>query len=308
MEEIIPVSTVKGLVETLILNPLNAISGREKPMAILVDAIEKIGVGPDSESLASMVPSMISRFPTWLRLIILSREDLYVMECLQSFEPRICFDKRPQESMRDLQLFLNKKLLKNYQTEVQSSYDKAPEPTEIDPSILGLIIDNAECLFLYAEHIIEAVVSGRMRLLGLETCPVGMGGFLMDYFESHYTEEVYKETIRPALEVLCAAYEPLQLSLLSSILGYRAYERVSIVKQFGSLFSVDEDDMIKPFHTSVYEWLQNFKSSGQYFVDVYEGHRKIGFWGWEEYQRAVTEDHDFSKLKYVFTSMTTRRV
>ncbi|RHY32380.1 hypothetical protein DYB32_002632 [Aphanomyces invadans] len=94
----------------------------------------------------------------------------------------------------------------------------------------------------------------RLTLDKLESFPVGMGGYLRQFFEDQFSAHHYETSIRPLLEVLCAALEPMPMAMLHDVMKWdvRAGAR-------------GLPDDIKPFHTSVFEWLQDANAAGRFF-------------------------------------------
>ncbi|OQS07898.1 hypothetical protein THRCLA_00113, partial [Thraustotheca clavata] len=94
--------------------------------------------------------------------------------------------------------------------------NETPEERE---NIVDFITSRTEGLFLYARHLVNAIAIGQLKLEKLDAFPTTMGGCLQHYFDAQFPSiEYYKKTIRPVLEVLCAANELLTLSMLRSML------------------------------------------------------------------------------------------
>ena len=69
-------------------------------------------------------------------------------------------------------------------------------------------------------------------------------------------------------EVLCAAYEPPSVSTLAQILHWSVYEQHDVLASFGSLFytTQDEEEALRPFQSSVLEWVQDSRNAGPYYA------------------------------------------
>jgi hypothetical protein len=202
----------------------------------------------------------------------------------------------------------------------------------ISPEQIRLIARRAEGLFLYAVNVVHAVEEGRLELHELDALPTGMGGSLRQAFDRHFAaqsdderqrEHVFKTRLRPVLEVLCAAYEPFTVRALASVLEWDVYERREVVARFGSLLYLakheeevdnqvgsgedsvgdgtdEENSVLRPFHSSVLEWVQDARGAGPYFVDVANGHERLAKWAVREYEARIrVKPNTFVSLKYV---------
>ncbi|RLN91579.1 hypothetical protein BBJ28_00017096, partial [Nothophytophthora sp. Chile5] len=272
LEEIVPVASFPELVTHLLVGPLNAIArpSSSKPLVLLIDGLEWLlpasgsafpAPSPslsgswrkesDEECLVAMLPALVPRLPAWVRVVLLSRDDPMVLSRLQPFgPPDVAIDRFQHENDQDIRHYLSATL---------------PTPDESDGStpdqVVELIARRSEGLFLYAVNVVQAIQEGRLRAHELAALPVGMSACLQQFFASHFADpDVYKRRVRPVLEVLCAAYEPLPLATLARVLEWDVYEQRDVSATLGSLFYVEtgsenpESHMLRPFHSSVLDW------------------------------------------------------
>ena len=100
------------------------------------------------------------------------------------------------------------------------------------------------------------------------------------------------------MEVLCAAFEPLTTYMLRSVFHWRPYEYKEVVKEVGALFSISDDSTIRPFHSSVLDWVMDEKTAGDFYADPSKGHERLGKWAAAEYEAvAKVKNNDFVQLK-----------
>ena len=259
---------------------------------------------------------MIARLPPWVRLVLLTREDPQILNKLQPLTPSIVLDRFEQENRRDIRAFLEAALdpqapapavrrksittATGTATATPGSSVPATRP-RLTPENLDFIAARSEGLFLYAVNIVQAIDEGRLALDQLASLPLGIGGYLRQFFDSHFEPQHYKDKIRPVLEVLCAAFEPLPLQALGAILHWSAYEQHEVAASFGSLFYVTEGDgFMRPFHSSVLDWVQDGKSAGPFYAEAAHGHARIGQWAFREYETVVkSKSNVFVNLKSV---------
>lgn len=318
LEEIVPVSSFQALVSHLLVEPLNAIArpASSKPLLLLLDGLEhladsssssmpperpRLGHGgkpgssssAEEECLVTALPSLIARLPKWVRVVLLSREEHTIRTKLQLYTPTISLDHTDAENALDIRAF------------IENALQNSKSRLEISSAQIDCITKRAEGLFLYAVNIVQALEEGRLSVDQLQSLPMGMGGYLRQFFDSHFDAQAYKQHIRPVLEVLGAAYEPFTTATVASILQLNAYDQQELASSFGSLLYVAEDGSLRPFHSSVFDWVQDVETAGPYYVDVNNGHERIGRWCAREYDAVVqSTSNEFVNLKCVWAAST----
>ncbi|KAG7395982.1 hypothetical protein PHYBOEH_002925 [Phytophthora boehmeriae] len=133
-----------------------------------------------------------------------------------------------------------------------------------------------------------------------------MSACLHQFFVSHFPDQdLYKLRVRPVLEVLCAAYEPLPLATLARVLEWDVYEQRDVSTTLGSLFCIEagssdlDSQVLRPFHSSVLDWVQDSTSASAFFADAASGHERLGRWAAREYQSVARANaNDFVNLNY----------
>ncbi|KAF4145815.1 SH2 domain [Phytophthora infestans] len=327
LEEMVPVASFVELVTHLLIGPLNAIArpSKYKSLVLLIDGVEWLlpasctpvnggswRESKDEECLVSMLPMLVSRLPEWVRIVLLSREEPPVLSKLHAFDPPdVIIEQFKLQNDQDIRRFISSSLSKLNLSDVDFEQASAQIGSGSDTGEFGmeqvveLIARRSEGLFLYAVNVVQAISEGRLRLHELAELPVGMGAYLHQFFASHFADhDVYKHRIRPVLEVCCAAYEPLPLATLARVLEWDVYEQRDAAAMLGSLFSIEaghdpEAQLLRPFHSSVLDWVRDSNSSGVFFVDVASGHERLGRWAAREHQTLTRSNvSEFVNLNY----------
>jgi len=113
--------------------------------------------------------------------------------------------------------------------------------------------------------------------------PQGLGGIFFQYFQRQFpNQEIYEKTIEPMLGAILAAREPLPVEILQKLFNWKESELRKWLRKFGSLFPTSKEngnEVIKPYHKSLADWLADEKKAGEYFVSVMEGHRMLAKFG-----------------------------
>jgi WD40 repeat protein len=267
-----------ALFDTLIVQPLATdIKRPAAPCVILIDGLDE-ATSNGRNILAEFIAGEFIKLPEWIRLIITSRPDPEVTQPLQAWE-RWDIETGDRQNREDIELYIKKML-------------DDTVPGRFFPEVINTIIENSEGIFLYAEWICREIRDGRIPADSPDSFPKGLGGIYAGFFrekltrEEKYQEDIasYKKEIRPVLELIAGAREPLPMSLLAEWLRWNRYDQETFFRKMGSLFFVDSIDCIRPFHTSVLDWLGDYEKAGEFYVHSADGSIRLTAYLWNEYR------------------------
>jgi tetratricopeptide (TPR) repeat protein len=129
------------------------------------------------------------------------------------------------------------------------------------------------------------VQQGHLSLDHPDQFPHGLGGVFYQYFQRQFPDqEQYEKNIQPALGAILASIEPLPAGVLQSLFAWREAELRKWLRVFGSLFPVTNqagNEVIRPCHKSLLDWMTDQSKSGMYFVSLKEGHQILAEHGWK---------------------------
>jgi WD40 repeat protein len=272
LEQVVHGSGARTLFDRLIIQPLaHNFPGPDGPIVVLIDALDEATHDGRNE-LAQFLATDFGYTPDWLRLIITSRPDPEVKYPLQRFTPRVLNALSPN-NLEDIRAFLRCELKPN------------TDGGEVTTGAVEMILARSEGSFLYADWVRQEVANGRLSLNEPEEFPQGLGCVYAEFFARQFPDiERYEEQIAPALEVLAAALDPLEISALAGMFGWTEREAGRFQRSLGSLFTVALDGRIRAFHRSLAEWLGDVERAGPYFVGPTDGHRHLAQACWAEYQ------------------------
>lgn len=251
----------RTLFDILIIRPLLSIPTPDRPITILIDGLDETSKAGRNE-LASFIASEFDKTPDWFRLLITSRPDPEVLAPLQKFDPYI-IESISEKNINDIREFLIKKLsgLASDNSKISIFIEK--------------IIGKCEGNFLYAEKACENIERGNLSINDIDDFPQGLGGVYDHFFSRQFPDiNYYKSNIRPLLGIIVAAYEPLDVQLIQSILGLDEELFNDLFLSLGSLFVVINKKVF-PSHRSIVEWLTNKDRSYHYYVSPKNGRKKL---------------------------------
>lgn len=282
-----------ALFDALIVQPLATdILRPPTPRVILIDGLDE-ATSDGQNSLAGFIAREFTKLPDWLRIIITSRPDPEVMVPLQEWDSWTLEAEDPR-NQQDLEQYVREML-------------KAKFPHGVPDHVIATIIRNSEGIFLYAEWICREINSERLSVDAPQDFPKGLGGIYSGYFKDKLTKENsyknditrYGETIRPILELILAAREPLKMEQIAEWMGLQRYQTEAFFKDMGSLFFLDSGGCIRPFHSSVLDWLGDCTKAGDFFVDAEAGNKNLTAFLWKECQAGTTDQFSHYALRFL---------
>lgn len=258
----------RTLFDTLIVQPLSGDFGaQDRTYVVLIDALDEAASDGRNE-LASFIATEFSKTPSWLRLIVTSRPEPLIKFYLQGFAPYVLQADSP-ENLEDIRSYLSRELKPFYPA------------TDVPVSVIDFIVRRSEGIFLYVEEIIKELGQKHLSLDRLDEFPRGLGGIYVNFFERQFPDKAaYQARIMPALEVICASQEPLEVGMLASVFGWEEGDLKRFQAALGSLFP-EAGRTIKPFHKSVVEWLTEYDRAYDYYVSMSRGHARLSDYGWK---------------------------
>ena len=252
-----------ALFDVLISAPLMACQSRISPVVIVFDALDE-SVNEGFSVFAQFLSSIVRKLPEWIRIIITSRPENAVLLPFQAYRPHI-LEPRTEENNNDVQVYIEKRLKENFGDDC--TIDSRP------------ILKKSEGIFLYAKYVCDELLPKYEENFAPGNLPAGIGAVYYEFFSRTYPDiNTYRKRIRPILEVLLAQVEPFAEDHLADCLGVDEDEIYDFLTVFQTFFSIDGNRKIRPFHTSLYDWLAERAVSGPYAVKRGNGTVLIADW------------------------------
>ncbi|HEX8499450.1 MAG TPA: TIR domain-containing protein [Pyrinomonadaceae bacterium] len=286
LEGLLKEADAKALFDALLVQPFSRLPrGPGRPCVLVVDAIDESRGAGDAGGLAGFLASEFLKLPRWVRLFVTSRHDPHVSHLLQGFTPYE-LSAAADENKQNIRDYLRAQLAAT-----------ARGGADIGPAI-ETIVERSNGIFLYAERLCDEVRLGRMSLADVGAFPPGLGGIYSAFLQRQFPSEAeYGERVRPVLQVVSAAREPLTLDALQSVLGWDDYERRRLAGSLGGLFKT-EGGRLQPFHRTLVDWLTDENKAGQYFISVQEGDRRLADHGRAQLQSGRMSDYTLTYLPW----------
>ncbi len=243
-----------ALFDVLIAQPLNhEIKHPGHTMVILIDGLDEASHDGKNE-IARFIASEFEKLPQWLRIIITSRPDNEVLMPLQAFNPWV-LASQSDKNQTDIDEYIDKRL-------------GAFKSKDLYGQVKDTLIKNAEGVFLYIKHVCDEIDKGRLQFEKPNQFPKGLGSIFQQYFENKFPDkQYYRQSIRPALQLIAAAYSPLNQDEINDVLGWNSDDFYDFKQDIGSFIIENSENKVVPFHASLFDWLEDETKAGLYWIN-----------------------------------------
>ena len=274
-----------GCFEQAIVAPLKQLKAQDlerKLYFIVIDAIDECASGGGgsvaiTSSIVELVRHKMPRLPSWLKLIITSRNDSNI---LKHFLKSVTVDLFPSHSnnMGDIKLFITTTLYEHFslfQAFENLFKFKEDEISNLTSSLLRQSQGN----FLFVKELLHFCLAESFAT-SLKSIPPTIGGIYFTYFERAYGSRDNFRIGRKILEVLVASFVPLSeqelfkvLYLQDPQLDYTYSDFINKLNGLSHFLRYGKGKTISLFHLSLLEWLTDENNiDSPYFVDKKKGH------------------------------------
>jgi len=276
LENIVSYYDNRTLFDQLLVQPFLRIQCDRMPPAILVmdglDQATRLG----ENSMAKLIASEWIRTPSFLKLLITSRNEPEVITPLQEHHPRILNISNKQHD-DDARAYISRYM-----------FPYTPDHLTVD-ECTDIIFQRSEGIFLYIEWLRRELAQGRIGPYDIQDLPQGLNGMYTWLFKTQfYDHDAYQQKIRPLLDAMAAAQEPLSLEMIAHLIDWELHDRQTLHNILGMLFSVT-GNCFHFFHRSLGDWLRTPSLSREYTIEEYNGHCELARLGMETYKQGVEQ-------------------
>ena len=266
--------------EQAIATPLRQVKNKLRHYFIIIDALDECASDSAGTSLVQFVKDTYNRLPTWVRLVMTSRNDSAVLNLFGGF-PKVHLSSSDARNLQDIEIFIASMLFEDTpfleQVKVTLGLSSSDEVTYLTNKLLT----QSEGNFLFAKLMLHYGKDDRHNQADLNKLPKTMGEQYERYLRRAYGS---REKIRPALailEILVATFEPLTANQIFEVLRIQEkidfeYDFVYALNGLSHFVTYAEDNTITLFHQTFREWLTSKDNLGRpYYVSRSRGHRRL---------------------------------
>ncbi len=278
------------LLRRLIADPLKG-ENPEKPVLLLVDALDE-AFQAGGRNIVKVLHERLADLPPWIRLVLTSRKELPILDLFRRYHPHEIEADR-EENREDILDYLRKKFSKPALSTLLSL--KGVECTKL----AELLSEKGKGNFLYVVQALDAIESGQIDPHDPDSFPDGLVGMYHMFFERKFPDGKGFESIRPILDVILAAREPLTAKQIGAFLGRDEFEVRKELEDVAPYFP-KRDEKYSVYHKSVSDWLIGEAGSSMMFqVNINGGHSRIAEYLIEDWRAARSSYR--SKDRSLFT-------
>ena len=265
-----------------ILSPLKSLSLQPgSPWYIIIDALDECS--DDKADILNILRLKVGRLPKWMKLIISSRNVSSIttnLHKLQKVELR-SDDKR---NIQDIDNYLSLKVFSLREPIIQRITTALGITDNDSPSqiVVSKLAEKGQGNFLYVKVVLDLWLAST-ESVSWETFPKTLESSYQLYFETKFRTPASFQPLRKIFEVLVAAYTPLTVYDLHSLLildqptldlVYDLLPKLDQMSLF--LWHGSGDGPIRIHHSSLSEWLTNESNQGKiYYVQKEKGHNLL---------------------------------
>jgi WD40 repeat protein len=271
--------------EVGLLNPLTKIQPPGSGCHyLLIDALdESLARLEKGSTIVHMLASRLQRLPPWLRLVATARRETEILERLQGLKARE-LDAHDAQNLKDLQGYIEGRLT---ESAIQKIIESSPFSVA---SVLSILMERSQGIFLYAQQALTGLERGVYDPASLDQLPPGLAPLYRSFFERQFPDQDSFGEVRPILEIVAAAQEPLALEDLADVTGLdEDYELAPRLRRLATYLPARQG-LHAFFHKSLSDWLTGADQQGSlYYVSVKKGHVALANQGWQVYQNGAAK-------------------
>ncbi len=271
---------------------------------ILIDALDE-ALAVSGGTIIDVLSSRLSRLPGWLRLVATTRKEPAVLARLKGLPARELRADDPH-NLADLQRYIRHRLATpNLQEELARVAREASAATSVaalTERTIQALTTRSGGNFLYVRQALDGIEQlpdshGQrpFSLDRLDDLPAGLSGMYDLFFRRQFGPQAERYgDVKPILEVICAAREPVTEQLLASAAGLDLRkefpQRARLLAQFLSARTGPSGETtFAPFHKSLTDWLTHDDTvrDSEFAILVEAGHARLADHGWREFQSGV---------------------
>ena len=269
------------LAEPLAKNEARPSKIREKdrcPCIILVDGLDEASSPGGVNTLAQLLATRLPQLPSWLRLVVTSREVESVMQHFRRFEP-VALAAKEEDIRQDLYAYCSK--------QIEDHKQKLP-PGASREAIINALVGKAGRSILYLRMLFDDKARVKVYLSDTDKLPNGMQAFYADLFSRLFegVEDAERPAAQAILETIVASREPMSAEELCRACDMGSVSlAMKLVDVFKSLLltaqrwghgrsagSIAETYQLT--HKSIADWLIS-PEAGIYRIALVDGEKRL---------------------------------
>ena len=294
-----------GCFELAILSPLRLLKNKPKEnWYIVIDALDEcLAQSETGHSIVYLLNNKLPRFPSWLKLVMTSRNESSVSINSDSVT-KLIIDPDDIRNIEDIELFLSTKLLQDGPLINRIKFWFGDNSIKSTARLISALLSKSQGNFLFVKEMLHHWETSRAEKRDPYALPETLGDLYHSYFERLYSRKEQFRPIRRVLELLVATFQPLSLKEIYEVLKTKEenleeeYEFKDRINGLGHFLRYGENDTVTLYHLSLTEWLTSgSNTNGPFYVSKKKGHEMFC----DFYFILIAHGDESSLLKYILS-------
>ena len=252
-----------------------------KTKLLVIDSLDEAALEKDEKkNILDLVAEMAKKdkLPNWVKLLVTSRDQTNVTDKLKhakKVDLRMKLEGMHKgNNEEDMRAYLGERLendiIKPKRQDMQQALDvvRLNHWAEVDTlrTFVEAIVEKSEGMFLYAVYVVDDIEAGRLSLDQSvanfkKHLPKGIDEYYEERFEAMFNEDMdrYRKIVRPVLEVIAGAKEPIPRDVLKKASGLDGaeYDALEKITAFCKDRGEGNNETFTFIHQSFADWILN---------------------------------------------------
>ena len=294
-----------GCFEQAVLSPLRSLTNVPKEnWYIVIDALDECLTQTEtSHSIVYLLNNKLPRFPSWLKLVLTSRNESSVSLNSGSIA-KLSINPEDSRNIEDIELFLTTRFYRDGPLlhRVKTWFGKSS--VENTAKLISALLRKSQGNFLFVKEMIHHWETTRVKRNDPYALPETLGELYHSYFQRLYDTREQFKPLRRVLELLVSTFQPMTQREIFDALKMNEkqleedYEFRDRMKELGHFVRYGKNNTLTLYHLSLTEWLtSNSNKNGLFYVNKKKGHEVFC----DYYLRLIGDGGKVALSKYILT-------
>ena len=295
-----------GCFEQAVLLPLKSLTNVPKDnWYIVIDALDEcLTQSETSHSIVYLLNNKLPRFPSWLKLVLTSRNESSVS--LHSDKiTKLVIDPEDPRNIDDIELFLSTKFYQDGPFLHRVKFWFGDSGIEKTAKLISVLLSKSQGNFLFVKEMLHHwETSSRVVRSDPYALPETLGELYHSYFQRLYDPREKFKPVRQVLELIVSTFQPLTQKQIFEVLKMKEtsleedYDFKDRIQELGHFLRYGENDTVTLYHLSLTEWLTSDSNrNGQFYVSKKKGHEVFC----DFYFKLIADGGKSSLSRYILT-------
>ena len=293
-----------GCFEQAVLLPLKSLTNVPKDnWYIVIDALDEcLTQSETSHSIVYLLNNKLPRFPSWLKLVLTSRNESSVS--LHSDKiTKLVIDPEDPRNIDDIELFLSTKFYQDGPFLHRVKFWFGDSGIEKTSKLISVLLSKSQGNFLFVKEMLHHWETSRVAS-DPYALPETLGELYHSYFQRLYDRREKFKPVRQVLELIVSTFQPLTQKQIFEVLKMKEtsleedYDFKDRIQELGHFLRYGENDTVTLYHLSLTEWLTSDSNrNGQFYVSKKKGHEVFC----DFYFKLIADGGTSSLSRYILT-------